>query len=185
MASPVKSPVETEVGRIRALMEARRFEAALEAATTLSKAVPENRDVLYMIAVCQRCLNQIPAALASLDELQALHPGFSRLFQERGNCFVALRDAPRAIEAFLWAVNLNPALPASWRTLQSLYRMTGNAKDEETAAAHVATLSRLPPDIVTATALFADREFALAEQLVRAYLLKHGDDVEAMRLLAR
>ncbi len=100
MASPAKSPVETEVGRIRALMEARRFEAALEAATTLSKAVPENRDVLYMMAVCQRCLNQIPAALASLEELQVLHPGFSRLFQERGNCFVALRDAPRAIEAF-------------------------------------------------------------------------------------
>jgi predicted Zn-dependent protease len=185
MSSPPKSPVETEVSRIRALMEARQFDAALVAATTLAKEVPENRDVLYMIAVCQRCLNQIPAALASLEELQILHPGFSRLFQERGNCFVALRDAPRAIEAFLWAVNLNPALPASWRTLQSLYRMTGNTKDEETAAAHVATLSRLPPDIVTATALFSDREFALAEQLVRAHLLKHGDDVEAMRLLAR
>jgi tetratricopeptide (TPR) repeat protein len=123
--------------------------------------------------------------LASLEALQGLHPRFSRLYQERGNCFVALRDAPRAIQAFLHAVNLNPALPASWRTLQSLYRMTGNTRDAETAAAHVETLSRLPTDVVTATSMFSDGEFALAEQLIRAYLLKHGDDVEAMRLLAR
>src|ERR1700761_7725715 len=181
MASPEKSPVETEVGRIRGLMEARRFDTALAAATALSKAVPENRDVLYMTAVCQRCLNQIPAALASLDELQALHPGFSRLFQERGNCFVALRDAPRAIEAFLWAVNLNPALPASWRTLQSLYRMTGNLKDAETAGQHLATLAGLAPDVVTATGMFSDGEYGIAEQLIRAYLLKQPQDIEAMR----
>ena len=166
-------------------MEAREFAPALEAATTLARAVPENRDVLYMIAVCLRYLNRIPEALTALDELQAYHPRFSRLFQERGNCFVVMRDAPRAIDAFLRAVNLNPALPASWRTLQSLYKMTGNAKDADMAGAHIATLSRLAPEVVTATAMFSDGDFALAEQVIRAYLLKHGDDVEAMRLLAR
>jgi predicted Zn-dependent protease len=166
-------------------MEAREFGTALEAATALSKSVPENRDVLYMIGVCLRYLNRIPDALEALEELQAYHPRFSRLYQERGNCFVALRDAPRAIDAFLRAVNLNPALPASWRTLQSLYRMTGNTKDAETAGAHVATLARLPPEVVTATAMFSDGDFGLAEQVIRAYLLKRGDDVEAMRLLAR
>jgi tetratricopeptide (TPR) repeat protein len=184
-ASAPTSSVEAEVSRIRALMEARQLQEALGAATALGKAVPENRDVLYMIAVCQRYLNRIPQALATLEELQSHHPGFSRLFQERGNCFVAMRDAQRAIEAFLRAVNINPALPASWRMLQSLYRMTGNAKDAETAGAHAATLARLPAEIVTATGMFSDGDFALAEQVVRAYLLKHGDDVEAMRLLAR
>jgi tetratricopeptide (TPR) repeat protein len=43
----------------------------------------------------------------------------------------------------------------------------------------------LPAEIVTATALFSDGEFGPAEAMVRAYLLKHGDHVEAMRLLAR
>jgi len=166
-------------------MEAREFGAALEAASALAKSVPENRDVLYMIAVCLRYLNRIPEALKALEELQAYHPRFSRLYQERGNCFVALRDAPHAIDAFLRAVNINPALPASWRTLQSLYRMTGNTKDAETAGAHIATLGRLPAEVVTATAMFSDGDFGLAEQVIRAYLLEHGDDVEAMRLLAR
>jgi tetratricopeptide (TPR) repeat protein len=38
---------------------------------------------------------------------------------------------------------------------------------------------------VTATALFSDGDLGPAEAMIRAYLLKHGDHVEAMRLLAR
>jgi tetratricopeptide (TPR) repeat protein len=179
------SPVEAEVLRIRALLERNQFGAALSGAEALAVKVPENRDVLYMIAVSQRYLRRIPDALATLDLLQSHHPTFSRLFQERGHCYVAMRDAPRAIDAFLSAVNLNPALPASWRTLQTLYRMSGQPENAEMAAAHVATLEQLPLEVVTATALFSDGELVPAEAMIRAYLLKHGDHVEAMRLLAR
>jgi tetratricopeptide (TPR) repeat protein len=182
---PAPSPVEAEVLRIRALLESKQFDAALAAAEALASTVPQNRDVLYMIAVSQRYLKKIPEALAALEKLEKFHPNFSRLFQERGHCYVALRDAPRAIEAFLKAVNINTALPASWRTLQSLYRMTGQAESAEMAGAHVATLAKLPPEIVTATALFSDGDLVQAEGMTRAYLLKHGDQVEAMRLLAR
>jgi tetratricopeptide (TPR) repeat protein len=170
---------------MRELLERNEFAAALAAGEALAVTVPENRDVLYMIAVSQRYLKKIPEALATLDRLQRHHPNFSRLFQERGHCHVTMRDAPQAIDAFLRAVNINPALPASWRTLQSLYRMTGQAESAEMAAAHVATLAKLPPEIVTATALFSDGEFVQAEGMVRAYLLKHGNHVEGMRLLAR
>jgi tetratricopeptide (TPR) repeat protein len=179
------SPVEAEVLRIRALIEGQQFGAALGAAEALAATVPENRDVLYMMAVSLRYLNRIPEALTVLERFQRLHPGFSRLYQERGNCFVALRDAPRAIDAFLNAVNLNPALPASWRTLQTLYKMTGQAENAAMAAGHVAALERLPAEIVTATALFSDGELAPAEAMTRAYLLKHGNHIEGMRLLAR
>ena len=182
---PAPSPVEAEVLRIRTLLEQRRFPDALEAAQALVRAVPENRDVLYMTAVALRCLGRVPEALTALARLQAVHPNFSRLYQERGHCYVALRDAPNAIEAFLVAVNLNPALPASWRTLQSLYRMTGQPREADTAGAHVDTLARLPPEIVAATAMFSDGELVPAERIVRDYLLTHGDHVEAMRLLAR
>ena len=40
-------------------MEAREFGTALKTATALAKGVPENRDVLYMIAVCLRYLNRL------------------------------------------------------------------------------------------------------------------------------
>ncbi len=185
LPAPHTSPVEAEVLRIRELLERKQHAAALAAAEALASSVPENRDVLYMIAVSQRYLNRIPDALATLEKLEKLHPGFSRLYQERGHCYVALRDAPRAIAAFLNAVNINPALPASWRTLHSLYHMTGQAENAEMAAGHVATLEKLPAEIVTATGLFSEGDFTPAENIVRAYLLKHGDHVEAMRLLAR
>jgi tetratricopeptide (TPR) repeat protein len=127
-ASPL-SPVEAEVIRIRALLEQRRYAEALAAANALAEQVPENRDALYMAAVSLRYLGQIPAALGTLDRLERHHPRFSRLYQERGHCYVALRDAPRAIEAYLVAVNINVALPASWAKLEGLYRMAGNREN--------------------------------------------------------
>jgi tetratricopeptide (TPR) repeat protein len=188
MASPQSPPVsriEDEVRSIRRLIDNNRFEPALAAARALEPEVPENRDVLYMIAVCQRGLRRVPEALATLDHLQQYHPRFSRLFQERGYCYVASRDAPNAIEAFLTAVNLNPALPGSWSMLQSLYRMTGKADAAATAASHVETLAKLPVEVVTATGLFSDGELVLAERLIRDFLLRHGNHIEGMRLLAR
>jgi tetratricopeptide (TPR) repeat protein len=63
--------------------------------------------------------------------------------------------------------------------------MTGDATNAATAASHVATLKRLAPEVVRATSHFSDGEFDPAEQVIRAYLLKTGNDIEAMRLLAR
>ncbi len=179
------SPVEVEVRRIRELLERGAYAEAVAAAAALAVQVPENRDVLYMMAVGQRYLNQIPDALATLDRLEQYHPGFSRLYQERGHCYVALKDAPRAIDAYLKGVNINPALPTSWAQLEILYRMTGNPANARMAADHVTTLKNLPPEVVNATALFSDGDLTLAENIVRAYLLQHGNHVEAMRLLAR
>jgi tetratricopeptide (TPR) repeat protein len=184
-ANPAPSRVEAEVRRIRGFLESRRFADARAAAEKLLPEVPENRDVLYMLAVSRRCLNDLAGALAVLDELQRHHPTFGRLYQERGHCHVALKDAPRAIDAFLQAVNINPALPASWTLLAGLYRMRGDRENAGMAAAHVATLEKLAPEVVTATGLFADGDLAPAESIIRAYLLEHGNDVEAMRLLAR
>ena len=167
------------------LMQEHRFADVLRAADALVLTVPENRDVLYLRAVAQRRLGDIPAALATLAGLEQMHPRFSRLYQERGHCFVALRQAPVAIEAFVRGVHINPALPASWSMLEGLYRMLGQTGNAAAAAAHVAKLKTLPAEVVTATALFSDGELAQAEQLIRAFLLKHGHHVEAMRLLAR
>jgi tetratricopeptide (TPR) repeat protein len=183
--SSVASAIEMEVKRIRALMEQGQFAAALAAAESLLAEVPENRDVLYMIAVSERYLGRIADALSTLDRLEALHPAYSRLFQERGHCHVALREAEPAIAAYLRAVNLNHALPASWSALQKLLRMAGRATDAEMAASHVAALAKLPTEIVTASSMFADGEIHPAEAIVRQYLLKHGNHVEAMRLLAK
>jgi tetratricopeptide (TPR) repeat protein len=173
------------VRRLRSHLERSEFKEALRLAQELRAEVPENRDVLYMAAVSQRYLALIPEALATLAELQKHHPGYSRLFQERGHCHVALRSAQPAIDAFLRAVNLNPSLPASWNALQALFRMAGQSADAEYAAAQAAGLAALPVEIATAFSMYADGEIHDAERVVRQYLLTHGDHVEGMRLLAK
>jgi tetratricopeptide (TPR) repeat protein len=179
------SPVELEISRIRELTMARRYGEALGGLEPLLSQFPENRDARYLQAMNLRFLNRFDEALSVLERLQKLHPRYSRLYQERGHCYVALRDAPKAIDAFLRGVNINPSLPASWNMLQSLYRMTGDEKNAATAAEHVAKLQNLPPPVVQASSLFSDGELTPAENIVRAYLQSHGDHVEAMRLLAR
>jgi tetratricopeptide (TPR) repeat protein len=185
MSASVATSVEFDIDRIRELTKARRNAEALASAETLISRFPADRDLLYLLALNLRHLNRTTEALAMLNQLEQLQPRYSRLYQERGNCYVALRDAPRAITAFLQGVNINPALPASWSMLQSLYRMTGDEKNAATAAEHVSILQKLPPEILQATGLFADGELGPAESIVRSYLLRHGDHVEAMRLLAR
>jgi tetratricopeptide (TPR) repeat protein len=182
---PPPSRIEAEVRRIRETLQRSRYEPALAAALVLREEVPENRDVLYMIAVAQRYLERIPDALATLAELEKYHPDYPRTFQERGHCYVALRSPGPALEAFLRAVTLNPSLPASWRALQALYKMSGQTAYAEDAAAHLANLNALPPEIVTAFSMFADGEIEDAERVVRHYLLTHGNHVEGMRLLAQ
>jgi tetratricopeptide (TPR) repeat protein len=179
------SSVELEVRRVRELLEYRRYAQALEAGEALALEAPENRDVLYLMALSLRYLNRIPEALAILARLEQHHPAFSRLYQERGHCHVVLKDAPQAIDAFLRGVNINPALPASWSMLEGLYRMTGNMENAGMAAAHVATLKQLPPEVLQATSLFSDGDLVAAEVIIRAFLVKHGNHVEAMRLLGR
>jgi len=179
------SPIELEVGRLRKLQKEGRHAEAIDGARALLDERPENRDLLLIVAISLRYQMRFDEALEALDRLEARHPRFSRLHEERGLCHVARKDAPRAIDALLRAVNINPALPTSWRMLQGLYRLTGDTENAATAGAHVATLAQLPPEVVTATSLFSDGELAPAEQIVRAYLLRHGDHTEAMRLLAR
>ncbi len=177
--------IAAEVGALRALLRERKFSDVLAAGEALLKRAPQQREALLFLAMAQRHLGRMPEAFETLATLERHHPRFSRLYEERGRCFVELKQAGAAIEAFLKAVNLNHALPGSWSMLEGLQRLTGRADDAATAASQVATLRKIPRDIVTATALLEDGDWDAAEALVRSWLIRNGDHVEGMRLLAR
>ena len=179
------SPIELEVGRIRELSKGGRHAEALVAAEALAVTAPQDRDLLYLIAANQRCLNRVHEALETLRRLEQLDPRFSLLYQERGYCYTTLRDAPRAIEAFLRSADINPALEKSWSMLERLFRMTGDARNAAAAAEHISSLKNLQPEVVRAGSLFSDGDLSAAENILRAYLRISSDDVEALRLLAR
>ena len=183
--APGSPTIEDEVEALRARIKAHRFVEAVDAGRRLIEAVPENRDALYLLALAQRQANRPLDALATLERLERWHPRFGRLYQERGHCYTALKDAPRAIEAFRLAVQVNGTLSASWSMLAGLYRMIGDAAAAAFCAEQVAKLDALPAEVVAATHLYCDGELVAAEKRIRAFLLRNGDHIEAMRLLAR
>ena len=108
------------------------------------------------------------------------------MHQERGLCHVARKDAPQAIDALLRAVNINPAL--AHELAHAGGRLSPDAATRQMRRPPPPMsrrCSNLPPEVVTATSLFSDGELAPAEQIIRAFLLRHGNHPEAMRLLAK
>ncbi|HEY1241561.1 MAG TPA: sulfotransferase [Bryobacteraceae bacterium] len=183
-SAPAVSTVELEAGRIREWSKGGRHAEALAVAEALAIAAPDHRDVLYLIAANQRCLNRVAEALATLERLEQSHPRYSLLYQERGHCYTMLRDVPRAIDAFARAVELNPALATSWIMLERLHGIAGDVQNVAAAAEHAARLKQLPSEVVKAGSLFSDGDLGAAEGILRAYL-RDATHAEALRLLGR
>jgi tetratricopeptide (TPR) repeat protein len=179
------SQIETQVRHLRGLVEKRRFSDAFTAAEKLRLEVPENRDVLYVLAVSQRYLGRIADALVTSTQFEALHPDYGRLFQERGHCLRSVGESAAAIAAYQQAVALNQTLSASWNALKDLYSAQGDAKQAGLAAANAARLASLSPAVVSATNIFSEGDIYGAEDVVRRHLMADPGDIEAMRLLAR
>jgi tetratricopeptide (TPR) repeat protein len=140
---------------------------------------------MYRTAMNERCLGRFTDALATLERLEQLHPRFSRVYEERGHCYMSLANSRAAVDAFQQAVNVNPALLTSWSMLERLYRVVGDDKGAATAAEQVFILGRQPPEVLQAASLFSEGELTAAEIILRAYLRRHQQHVEALRLLAR
>jgi tetratricopeptide (TPR) repeat protein len=183
--SPAPPNVESLVRNARELVQQRQFEAALAAARALLIQVPENRDVLYLIAVSERYLGRLADALATLRALEVLHPDYGRLYQERGHCYRALGDTQAAIRAYGEAVNRNETLSASWQALGALWRSLGRDAHARMAAARVHALERLPSEVLAAANLLAEGDLAPAEQLIREFLRRNAEHVEGIRVLAQ
>ena len=145
----------------------------------------QDRDALLHAAMSLRSQGRAAEALTVLDQLETRYPRFSRLFQERGHCYVALRDAPAAIAALEQAVRLNPTLPASWDMLAQLYRLTGHGERAAEAQGRLAILQKLRPEVVMANCLLQDGDLDPAAEVISGYLRKDPGNVGALRLLAR
>jgi len=178
------SRVEAEVRRLRALIQSSESAKALSGAQSLLEAVPENRDVLYLVAVSQRQLGRVHEALVTLDRLEALHPDFARTFQERGHCWRLLGRDVDATDSYERAVKLNSVLHASWQALAELHAAAGRKEEATAAVQQCSVLAQLPPPVLAASGMLAEGDIHGAEALVRNFLTRHPQHIEAMRLLA-
>ena len=177
----------TKADSARKLIEAAKFSEAATLAEELLDAPLEDEqrcEALYLLAVAQRFGNRLPEALAALQRLHGENPGHARAWQERGHICSAEGRHAEAIAAYSRAVERNPALTASWRSLAKLQEGNGDREGAQRARERLEFLNRLPPDLVHVTDLIHERKFHKAEQLCRKFLEANRRHVEGMRLLA-
>ena len=124
-------------------------------------------------------------ALAAVTDLESTYPSSGLLWQERALCEQARGDTAAAGQAFRRAVELNDALPETWRALLELHRAAGQAEEADLAAACLMKLRGLPPALAQGSSLLNEGQVDDAERIVREYLRNHGSHVDGMRLLAQ
>ncbi|MDZ7684344.1 MAG: tetratricopeptide repeat protein [Gammaproteobacteria bacterium] len=170
----------------KGLIQNGQFSEALTLLETLIATAPDSDDqieALYMMAVAQRYTRQLRPALATLDKLLSVNPEYSRGHQERGHLYITLGELDNARQSYARAVELNPALLASWKALLKLYQQAGMKQEEEIAREQATFLEELPAELLSVTDFRHENKLRKAENLCRAFLQKHKHHIEGMRLL--
>ncbi|MGJ8562801.1 MAG: tetratricopeptide repeat-containing sulfotransferase family protein [Alphaproteobacteria bacterium] len=169
---------------VRAEMQDGDFKTALERLHPILNQSPEHKDGLYMAAVCARYLKDRKPARHYIERLKTAAPDYGRGFQEDGHLWLETGDPRRALTAFQFATQYNPSLIASWRAQSELLQSTGRAEEADMASAQISRLQTLPRELLAVTNHLYEGRILRAEKIVRSFLLKQPQHIEAMRLLA-
>jgi len=172
------------LSQARTALQTKAFERCVQLCQSLLELDRAHPEAHYLYAVALRYQRHFKEALSVLNQAIELNPRWGRLHQEIGHCHRDQNQPHEALRGYAKAVELNPALPASWRALAALYKLKAQPQKLHEAEQMLARLSGLHPTVVSAQGLYFDQQILEAEHLIRAYLLQHPDDIEAMRLLA-
>ena len=191
-----------ETQKIQKLMQAGKFDQALESARKMASDGQDPRHIegerdrdthtkslqyvegLYLQAVCARFLKNYELAREILDNLRRIAPDFGRGLQEEGHL---ARDEGRlddALAAYGRACRANPGLTAAWQSQTAILNRQGKRREAAQTQFQADRLKALPPILQVATNLIYENKTVKAEKLVRGFLQKHPHHIEAMRLLA-
>ena len=170
--------------RAQQALQAGRFDAASAEARAVLAIDAHDQDGLYMAAVAARYSGRHAEAGSYLETLKSASPDFGRAFQEEGHLSRAMGQNEAAINAYALATRYNPALTASWDAQAKLLGASGRLAEAEQARAQSARLKSLPRELLAVTNHIHEGRIFRAEEIARAYLLKHPKDTEGMRLLA-
>ncbi|MDT8439368.1 MAG: sulfotransferase [Wenzhouxiangellaceae bacterium] len=172
------------IKQAEALLKQQRFGAAVEYLDIVLQQTPDDRQALYLLAVCRRMQRRYDEAEGSVTRLQQTAPDFGRGWQEAGHLHRDRRNFDAALAAYERAVAANPGLAASWRFLAEMHRKVGSSERAQIAEANHQRLQSLPAELVSVTSMLHEGQLYRAERLCRHFLNRHPHHPEAMRLLA-
>ena len=140
-------------------------------------------ELLYLKAVALRYNRQIVLAKSCLQDILELSNKHARALQELGYCQVAENDIGSALVSFHKAVEINPALIASWQQIVTMFGQQSHPNYQD-AKKQLAILTALPKPVLAAMDLMHEGKLHKAEQVCRKFLQQNKHQVDAMCLLA-
>ncbi|NVK25491.1 MAG: sulfotransferase [Gammaproteobacteria bacterium] len=154
-----------------------------ELRTTPDLSDEQKIELLYLNSVALRYQKQYKQAYECHTQLIQLKNSYARVYQEQGYCLLAESHTDKALEAFHKAVELNPALLASWQKIVELLNAQQHT-NYHSALSQFKRLQALPPPVLAAMDLMHEGQLYKAEQVCRKFLQANKHQPDAMCLLA-
>lgn len=134
--------------------------------------------------MARRYLQDYEGAIESAQDALELRPDYGRAFQEIGYSRLSQNRPGPAAKAFASAVDMNPGLVSSWKSLANLHAREGRHDRARFAKVQLEYLEALPPVLRGVIDLVHEGSLLKAERLCREFLQSNKHHIEAMRLLA-
>ncbi len=175
--------LSTALNHALRLLETRPALAERQALEILH-VVPDHPDALLIFAIAKRMNGDLQASSSVLDKVVAARPVWADAHYQRGLTLAALGRIDDARAAFIRATQVKPQMSDAWRALGDLASLQGATREADGYYARQIKASVTNPHLVEAAGALIDNRLAVAERLLKDFLIRHPTDVAAMRMLA-
>jgi len=148
------------------------------------QSAPEHGDAKLVLSEALRRQGKIEDARALVAPLAAAAPEWFGAHRQLGVILAELNEPLPASLALRRAAELFPDHPSIWRELGTQLALSGDVAGARAAHARHAHQRMLEPRIAEAGRALGGNDYERAEQILRAHLNEHPNDVTALRLLS-
>jgi len=146
---------------------------------------PEDTNFLCLSARVLVKLKKFDEANARIERALSIYPEFARPHEVRGDMLLAQGRPTGATEAYQQSLKLDPKRQRVRMKLGQVFMYLGRVEEARALKAEIIEFSQDNKDIAKAAELETAEKHEEAEELYRQILIRHPDNVSAMRLWAR
>lgn len=146
---------------------------------------PDDANFLCLSARVLVKLERFDEANARIEHTLSIYPEFPLPYEVRGDLLFAQGKPVEAVEAYKYSLKLDHDRQRIRMKLGQLYMYLGRVEEARALKAEYVEISQDNKDIARAAELEKEEKHEEAEELYRQILIRHPDNVSAMRLWAR
>ncbi|MEJ8568325.1 tetratricopeptide repeat-containing sulfotransferase family protein [Elongatibacter sediminis] len=185
MTTDPSDPFNRSLQQATTHLQQGKVNEALDLLRELLREQPENVVVLHLLGIAQRRGGMLDQAVQLQESILRKEPEFAAAFQELGICHSTAGRSDEAIAAFRRATEIDARMVNSWKYLGDLLLAQGDIDAAFEAYAQCPVEGDQDPVLERAREMLRANQPGQADQILRAFLKRHGQDARALYLLAQ